>query len=257
MSEVYKSILRASATVFTVAAVVGLTPAASADTDVIPALSIDWQAGSFQTSFLAQDKGIAVNNKNGTFSYFGSTKNTPGQPKWNLGWSMTVNPDPFVIANIVVTNNSALTQTFTLTVTLPIGAIVPASLTGGSVTGTVTDLNGDGATVSTTAAGDPIYMSKIDGGDYIPLLLGGSSASAGSFLSNVIGPASFGGPVIPSLLGPAVNATIGITLKFDLTAGDSASFTSIFVVEPIPGPAGLALIGVAGLVGVGRRRRSA
>jgi hypothetical protein len=257
MSEVYKSILRASGTVIAIAAAVSFTSAASADTDVIPNLQIDWQAGAYQTSFLAQDKGIAVNNKNGTFSYFGSVKNTPGEPKWNLGWSMTVNPDPFVIANIVVTNNSAFTQTFTLTVTLPIGAIVPASLTGGSVTGTVTDLNGDGATVSAPAAGGPIYMSKIDGNDYISLLNAGSSASAGSFLSNVIGPDSFGGPVIPSLLGPAVNATIGITLQFDLTAGDSASFTSIFVVEPIPGPAGLALLGVAGLVGVGRRRRTA
>lgn len=153
MAEVYKSILRASATVFTAAAFVGFAPVASADTDVIPALSMNWSAGSFSTSFLAQDKGIAVNNKNGTFSYFGSMKNQPGTPKWNLGWSMTVNPDPFVIANIVVTNNSAFTQTFTLSVTLPIGAIVPQSLTGGSVSGTVTDLNGDGATVSSNAAG--------------------------------------------------------------------------------------------------------
>jgi uncharacterized protein (TIGR03382 family) len=41
--------------------------------------------------------------------------------------------------------------------------------------------------------------------------------------------------------------------RFSLTAGDSASFTSIFVVEAIPAPGALALMGLAGLRS--RRRR--
>jgi hypothetical protein len=255
MSEVSKSFLRGSAALCGVVAVFAMAPVAAADTDIIPALSVNWKAGASEMSFLANDKGVAVNNKNGTFSYFGSLKNTLGSDKWNLGWSMTVNPDPFVIANFVVTNNSAITQTFSITVNLPIGAIVPASVTGGSVTGTVTDLNGNGATVSAVGGGS-IYTSLIDGSAWQSLLTG-ASASAGNFLSSTIGPDSFGGPVIPSLPGPAVVNTIGITLEFDLTPGDSASFTSIFVVEPIPGPGGVALLSVAGLVGMGRRRRSA
>ncbi len=256
MSELKKTFLRGSVALCGVA-MLAMAPVAAADTDVIPALSMTWGVGSTQSSFLANDAGIAVNNKNGTFSYFGSKKSAVGAPnKWNLAWSMTVNPDPFVIANIVVTNNSAFTQDFTLTVSLPIGAVVPASLTGGSVTGTVTDLNGNGATLANDSSGAPIYTSLIDGGAW-QTLLNSNSVSSGSFLSATIGPESFGGPSIPSLLGPAVANTIGITLKFSLTAGDSASFTSIFVVEPVPGPGGVAILSIAGLLGFGRRRRTA
>ena len=87
-------------------------------------------------------------------------------------------------------------------------------------------------------------------------LLTGASASAGSFQSATIGPEEFGGP-IPSLPYGAVNQNIAIRLEFTLTAGDAASFTSLFVVEPIPAPGAAALLGLGGLVGLGGRRRRA
>jgi hypothetical protein len=40
---------------------------------------------------------------------------------------------------------------------------------------------------------------------------------------------------------PAALSTIGIRLDFTLTPGDSASFTSVFVVQPVPEPASIAL----------------
>jgi MYXO-CTERM domain-containing protein len=51
-----------------------------------------------------------------------------------------------------------------------------------------------------------------------------------------------------------VAATIGIQLDFILSAGDSVAITSYFQVDPVPAPAGLALLGLAGLGGRRRRR---
>ena len=49
---------------------------------------------------------------------------------------------------------------------------------------------------------------------------------------------------------------IAIQIKFTLTPGDQASFTSVFVVEPVPEPTtiGLVSLGLAGLALAGRRR---
>jgi MYXO-CTERM domain-containing protein len=51
-----------------------------------------------------------------------------------------------------------------------------------------------------------------------------------------------------------VTTNIAIRLAFTITAGDSASFTSLFVVVPAPAGA-FAMLGLVGLAG-GRRRRS-
>jgi hypothetical protein len=86
-------------------------------------------------------------------------------------------------------------------------------------------------------------------------------ALLGAFLStNFLDPPntlSFGNP-IPSLAGPSALASIGIDLEFTLTPGDSASFTSIFVVVPVPVPEpgtfSLVSLGILGIAAGGRRR---
>ena len=79
-------------------------------------------------------------------------------------------------------------------------------------------------------------------------------ASAGGPLqSGPVGPADFGVPVWVAST-QAVDTSIGIRLSFDLTPGDSASFTAIFEVQPIPGPGALPLL-VFGLLRGRRRRR--
>jgi hypothetical protein len=82
-----------------------------------------------------------------------------------------------------------------------------------------------------------------------------SESAGGPLFSGTVGPADFG---IPEAINASqtVDASIGILLDFDLTAGDSASFTAIFEVL-IPAPAGLPILAALGLVAGRRRRRQA
>jgi hypothetical protein len=167
-------------------------------------------------------------------------------------WDIFVDGDPVVSGPVVVTNLAAVTQQFTFIFTLPVAAIGPSTLTGGSVQGGMTDNNGDGVTLS-TAAGSAFYTARLDGADYQMLYADPQSFSAGSFLSGNVPSLAFGTP-IPSQAGPAVAASIGLRLDFLLTGQDQASFTSNFVVVPVPEPATGALLGL-GLLALGLRSR--
>lgn len=170
-------------------------------------------------------------------------------------WNMNVDPDPVVSGIVAVTNNAATTQDFTLIFTLAVApAVVPSSLIGGSIQGGVTDNNGDGALLS-ALLGDSIYRARIDGATVASLYGDPTSVAAGAFLSANLPTASFGTP-IPSQPGPAALTDIGIRLKFSLSPGDSASFTSNFVVIPIPEPSVAVMLGLGlGLLGRARLAR--
>jgi uncharacterized membrane protein len=166
-------------------------------------------------------------------------------------WSFTLDADPVISGTTVVTNNTAGVQQFTLIFNLPVAAIPGATLIGGSIQGGVTDNTGDGATLS-TVLGSSFYTALIDGAPVQTLYNHLSTATAGAFLSGNLPNLAFGTP-IPSAPGPAVNTSIGIRLDFTLTPGDSASFTSNFVVV-VPEPA-TALLMVMGLGVLAASRR--
>ena len=160
----------------------------------------------------------------------------------------------FVTANIVVTNNDIVNQNFSLLMTLPTGVLGTMNERG-SIVGTITDLGGNDATVFAPDGGQ-IYTPMIDGLAEVPGFLMGdgfSESAGGGFFSNSVGPADFGLP-IPVAASQDVDSSIGILLSFVLTAGDAASFTAIFEVVPVPGPAGLPILAAAGLL-AGRKRR--
>jgi hypothetical protein len=168
--------------------------------------------------------------------------------------SLFIDSDPVVTGTTAVTNLFNVTQQITLLFTLPISpALTPSTLTGGSYRGTVTDNNGDGATVS-TAPGSSLYAALIDSVIHQTLYPHAASTSAGSFLSATIPSVTFGAP-IPSQPGPQALTSIGIRLDFNLTALDSASFTSNHVVQVVPEPATAAFLGL-GLALLARVRRS-
>lgn len=172
--------------------------------------------------------------------------------------TLNLDSDPVVSAEIAVQNMLGASQHITLLVTLPISAVLPSSLTGGSVAGGVTDNNGDGATLS-TVAGSAFYTALIDGVTHQMLFPHSTVVSVvNPYESADTGSASFGLPGV-TLPGPAANANIGIRLDFELSGnGDAASFTSVFVVQPIPEPGTAMLLGLGlGVVGWSRRRRLA
>ena len=74
-------------------------------------------------------------------------------------FNIDVNLDPIVNAFIAFQNNTAVTNTYTIIVSLPVAPIGPGSLMDGSVGGSVTDANGNGFAQVATSGGTPIFQA--------------------------------------------------------------------------------------------------
>src|SRR5262245_60866263 len=156
--------------------------------------------------------------------------------------------DPFVLNNILVTNTTATTQIYSVTVGLPTSFGAPNLISGNITTGVI-EGGGDTATVS-TVPGQPIYKGQIDFNTVATLQSDPFSVTTST--SNAVS-ASFG----PTVSAVPVLGNIGIQLTFRLTAGDTASILSRFDVTAVPEPSSLALSGLAVAVfAIGRRRWS-
>ena len=175
---------------------------------------------------------------------------------WTAEWGWTGNADPFVTNNFTVTNNLAVDQTFIITSTIGVVPIGPSSLTSGSVGGSITDNNGNTATISDNSAA--IYTALIDGAAYQTLLDPVFSVTTSAGGTSLFGGVDFGLPP-NSQPGPSISTDIGIRMEFILTPGDSVSFTSRFEVQAVPVPAAVWLFGsgLLGLVGIARHKKSA
>ena len=178
---------------------------------------------------------------------------------WNSGggwtvnsWNLSTDPDPTITNIISVTNNTLATQSFLISVGLPTSpSFGPPSFIRGSIQGGATDNNFDGVTLSNTGSTSS-YDALIDGSTVRTLFDNPTSVSG--FGSVSLGSTSFGIP-IQEVVAVATTTGISLTLRFDLTAGDSASFTSVFDVQPVPEPGTALLLGL-GLAGLAARRRA-
>ncbi len=228
-----------------------------------PNLTLGLQFGDVSDMLYAGQLG-GTPNHDGSWRYQGAQGWDVSDGTMDVTWDMTANPGPdgygsrasllsFTFNNLVVTNNTGSTQTITLTTNLGVAPILPSSVMGGSGAGTLTT-NVDGGTMGHSGA-TAMYRALIDGlfvGGIADLHVFDSSISVVGFGSNSTGSETFG-PPIPAAPGPAVTSDIGIQLKFTLTPGDSASWTSNFVVN-IPAPGAAGLLALSGIFAARRRR---
>jgi len=171
-------------------------------------------------------------------------------------WSFLLNPDPSITSNFTLTNISAVTQPYILTITLPIALVGPAISITGSTGGALTDLNANGATA--TDNGAAIYSARVNGTSLQtlldpPQLFVAPVNPTGGPSSVPIGPVGFG----PTVLPQSADVNMSMRIQFTLTPGDQVQLTSVFDIQPaqIPEPGTVLLLGsgLAGLVAFRRR----
>ncbi len=181
---------------------------------------------------------------------------------WMIQWDILSSGSDIrsMLIQYTIINTGSSTQNFQISMTDALGASFNAgTLTGGSIAGTFTDLNGDGVGISARDDAS-IYSAFLDrtdssAGTVVGTLLDDASATASSFFSGTFANESFGNvPQVPGHEGPAALESFGVLLDFELTAGDTAGFTGTMAVAA-PTPGALALLGIAGMRQ--RRRRSA
>jgi hypothetical protein len=220
----------------------GATPVGSVRLD-ISAGTAHWAADLAGTSSGTSQYAVADGSHTGT--------------GYLLDWSgISLDTDPGVSGNWSVVNTSLVTQTITLSVSVPVLPVAPSSLMFGSTTLSVADSNGSGAGVLASFAPLPVYTGLIDLAPVAATALFADPYTLTAPPGGTIGAtASFG--VFPgSVPGPAVVNTIGIQHVFTLTAGDRATLNSTFWLIAVPEPGTLVLLvtGLLGLGVVGRRR---
>lgn len=203
-----------------------------------------------------QNQGLSgtATNLPDVFNYQGNLLDGGGG--WLLSWNFNASnqanggTQAFTAGNYVIQNLSANAITFELTVSLPVALLGP-TVYGGSVSGGLTT-TGPGGIHNNGEI--PAWMG-ITGNNTIASLFNSPwGATVGDAGSTSLGFESFGDP-IPSLPGPDLGSDLKIKLSFIIDANSSASFTSVFVAR-IPAPGAMALAGLAGLAGIGRRRRA-
>ena len=167
-----------------------------------------------------------------------------------IDFDLTYDTDPYVLGALSVTNNALFDQSFMFSFTAPVAPVLAGPINySGSVSGSYT-VDETAGSVTTTGM-MPLYMGRIDGGDILPLYMapqswGANAGDSGSILAEGIPYLSGSGPVGASELE--------ILIRFTLTPGETATLNGNFVVEPVPEPATMTLLGL-GAVLLRRRKR--
>lgn len=156
-------------------------------------------------------------------------------------------------------NASFSARTFYFTQYLNVSGGSPSAIMSGSISATLTDVNGNGVASFGNAGANPIYRALVNDTVVRSLWTNYSFNVDGAYLSqstpNVDIPGSNQSMFVnESLSNVPADRVLAIQLAFTLSAGDSVTVASTFTVTPAPGAA--ALVAIAGCTGLGRRRRA-
>ncbi len=182
--------------------------------------------------------------KQGRYEILGNKSNS----SFAMSWDLDVDTDPFITSSFNVTNVTAVPQSFTITVTLPIVPQLPLTSGFGSISGSILDSDFSGFASMSTNPGVSLYQAMIDGATVETLYDDPFTLATSDPTANL--PTSTFGPS----LEPGAAATIGIRNTFTLSPGDTFQAVSFFFINAVPAPGGVALFALAG-VGASRRRR--
>ena len=155
-------------------------------------------------------------------------------------------PDPYVTSVVGLINPTGVTQTYTITVSLPIPPFAYNGTISSSVGVTVTDSAGAAGVTAASVSGSGIYTGTVNGAPVLTLLPDPTSVSCASGGCSTTVSDNSGLPLLAA--GPGTANSIGITLKFTLSPTDQVAITSRF--EIVPEPAAAVLLGV-GLIALG------
>jgi len=159
---------------------------------------------------------------------------------------LTINPDPSINFGFGVTNDTSTVQTYSFTFPMPSNSLSvnlpPGTYSVASTFGiTLTAGSGDTAKFSLPAGITSYMQSFINGKD-----AGVDVGSATETVSNGTEVFNFPGASTDDVL-TSTGTSMSVTTTFDLTPGDSASFSGSFVVQAVPEPSSVAL----GLIALG------
>jgi len=196
-------------------------------------------------------------------SKFFTTQNPLGQS------GLVIDADPSINYGFGVTNNGTATQTYTFTFPMPALALA-VNLPPGTYT--VSASFGD---TLTAAPGDTAHFSLSSGmTTYQQSFINGTNAGVDIVVPGADSPETVTAPPGTTNTGVygfttststltlvSTGTTMSITTTFDLSPGDSASFSGSFVVTATPEPSSVALglmaaLGFASLAARARQRRS-
>ena len=170
-----------------------------------------------------------------------------------LDWDSTYDPDPFVTNNFVVQNNSAVTQSYFVSVVAPVNpAFGVNSIVQSNIILTINDDDNAGGATVAAATGTSVYEAFLNGGSALTFLSDPFSNSCASPFDCTFNGTSAAAVAIQGIPATLANS-IGITIRFQLSAGDSATVQSRFEVVPEPGTAMLFGLGIASALACRRR----